>query len=120
MLGEDRLVADAEVGVRQHRQDLVGAGAANDAVGVQPVARRDRSPQQSCRSIGIALQCAGDILERGDRLGAWPQRRFVGRQLYRLDPGGKLALARNVSVDFQNARLGPGNGGSHEGVVRIA
>ena len=45
VLGEDRLIADAEVGVRQHRQDLVGAGAANDAVGVQPVAGRDRSPQ---------------------------------------------------------------------------
>ena len=40
----DRLVARAEIGARQQVDQVVGAGAADDAVGVEPEARR-RSPR---------------------------------------------------------------------------
>ena len=44
MLGVDRLVAVDEIGLRQQMQEIVGAGAADDAVGVEAEGAADGFP----------------------------------------------------------------------------
>ena len=45
--GADRLVAMAEIGVREQVEDFVGAGAADDAVGIKPEGAADRFAQHA-------------------------------------------------------------------------
>ncbi len=49
VLGEDRLVAGAEIGLREQAEKLVGAVAADDVGRVEPVRRADR-----LRASGVA------------------------------------------------------------------
>ena len=57
--GRDRLVAVAEIGVRQQIEDLVGAGAADDAVGIEPEGAADRLAQHPRGAFRIVLQMRG-------------------------------------------------------------
>ncbi len=114
VLGENRLVALAEIGVRQHGQQLVGAGPADDARRVEAVVGRNGIAQRRGIAVGVALQGAGALAEGGNRLRARPERRLVGRQLDRLHARRKGAFAGNIRIDIENARPGRGNGSGHE------
>ena len=46
----------AEIGVRQQVEDFVGAGAANDAVGIEPEGAADRLAQHARGAFRIVLQ----------------------------------------------------------------
>ena len=48
--GVDRLVAVGEVGARQQIEQIVGAGAADDAVGIEPIHAPDRLAQRAATS----------------------------------------------------------------------
>ncbi len=60
--GADRLVAVAEIGMRQQIEDFVGSGAADDAVGIEPEGAADRLAQHPRRPFRIVLQMAGGRL----------------------------------------------------------
>ncbi len=101
--GVDRLVAVGEIGARQQVEEVVGAGAAHDARGIEAEGAADRLAQFRRRAVGIVLEMAGDALIGLDRLRARPQRRLVGGQL--VDPGdaGRAALAGNIGLDREHA-----------------
>ena len=56
MRGVDRLVARAEIGAGQQVQQLVGAGAADDAGRIEAVELGDRLAQGSGRAIGVTRE----------------------------------------------------------------
>ena len=65
--GVDRLVAIAEEGARDQVEQVVGAGAADDAVGVESEHAPNRLAQGRSRAVRIILQVLGDRLVRGNR-----------------------------------------------------
>ena len=60
VLGVDRLVAIGEIGARQQIEQIVGAGAANDARGIETEDFADRLPQRGGRAVRIIFQMFGD------------------------------------------------------------
>ena len=52
VLRVDRLVAGRDIGLGEQGQELVGAGAADDAVGVEPVGGGDRLAQRRAEPSG--------------------------------------------------------------------
>ena len=72
MRGVDRLVAVGEIGARQQIEQIVRAGAADDAVGVEPVGASDRFAQLGRRAVGIILEVLAGRAIGGDRLGLGP------------------------------------------------
>ena len=56
VLGLDHLVAGAEIGAAEHEKDFVRARAADDARGIEPVARADRFAQRGGGAFGIDVQ----------------------------------------------------------------
>ena len=56
MLGVDGLVARANVSVREQIDQLVGAAAADDSVGIEPVFPGDRIAQFGGRPVWVAVQ----------------------------------------------------------------
>ena len=66
--GGDRLVAMAEIGVREQIEDFVGAGAADDAVGVEPEGTADRLAQDPRGAFRIILQMRRHVLVGRDCL----------------------------------------------------
>ena len=82
--GGDRLVAMAEIGVRQQIEDFVRAGAADDAVGVEPEGAADRLAQHPRGAFRIVLQMRRRLLVDFHRLRRRPERGLVGRQLEHL------------------------------------
>ncbi len=56
MRGVNCLIAVAKVGVGKEVQELVGARAANNAIGVESKGAPDRLPQGGRRAVGIVLQ----------------------------------------------------------------
>ena len=109
--GADGLVAVAEIGMRQQIEDFVGAGAADDAVGIEPEGAADRLAQHARRTFRIILQMISRFLVDRDRLRRRSEWRFVGRQLEHL--AARLrhrALARRVGRNLENAGIRHGAG----------
>ena len=67
MRGVDRLVAVDQIGVRKQMQQIVGAGAADDAIGIEPERAPDRLAQIDCRAVRIVLKVVGGGLIGRDR-----------------------------------------------------
>ena len=69
--GVDRLVTVAEIGVGDEVQQIVRAGAADDAAGIEPEGVSDRFAQRGRGAVGIILQVIGDRAIGGDWLSDW-------------------------------------------------
>ena len=109
--GRNRLVALAEIDVRQQIEKFVGTRAADDAVGVEPEGAPDRLAQNPRRAFRIVLQMRGDALVGFDRLRRGAERRLVGRQLEHLAAGFRLrAFAGRVGRNIENAGIRHGSG----------
>ena len=109
--GGDRLVALAEIGVRQQVEDFIRAGAADDAVGVEAEGAADRLAQHPRGAFRIVLQMRRDVLVNGHGLRRRPERRLVGRQLEHL--AARLrhrGLARRVGRNIEDAGIRHGAG----------
>ena len=77
MGGVDGLVAIVQIGVSNEVQELIGAGAADNAIRIEPKGTADRFTQRGGIAIGVVLQVLADGVIGGDRLGARPERRFI-------------------------------------------
>ena len=77
MFAEQNLVAGTGIGTGQQAQGFVGAGAAYDAGGVEPVARADCGAKVRRAAIGIAMQLAGQGLIGCDGFRARSQGAFI-------------------------------------------
>ncbi|QTK81316.1 Hypothetical protein AT6N2_L0385 [Agrobacterium tumefaciens] len=104
VLGDDRLIARAQIDVAQQAKQFVRTIAAHDIRDVETMdignclTQRDRLP------VRINFQMARGRPESFDRLRARPKRRFVGRELINLRNAVHMFLAGNISGDIQNTR----------------
>jgi len=106
----DDLVAGAGIGARDQMQDLVRAGAVDDARRIEVVMRRQCLAQRGRAGVGITFQRPVGGIERGLRCGAGAERVFVRRQLdHRAAIVGRRATGR-VRRDPQNPGLRRGCG----------
>ena len=71
MGGVDRLVAVGEIGARDQVEQVVGARAADDAVGVEPEGAADRLAQRGRGAVGVVLQVLGDGAGRPRSPSGW-------------------------------------------------
>ena len=109
--GADRLVAAAQIGVRQQIENLVGPGTADDAIGIEPEGAADRLPQHARSALRIVLQMRGRLLVGLDCLRRRAERRLVGRQLEHLAAWLRhRALAGRVRRNIENAGIRHGSG----------
>ena len=94
VLGEDRLVARRQIGLRQQAEDLVGAVRADDVGRVQPMRLGDRLAQPASPSRPDKTPASpASLAHRLDRLGRGAERVLVGRQLVTLaTPAGAALL----------------------------
>ena len=109
--GRDRLVAAAQIGVRQQVEDFVGAGAADDPIRVEPEGAADRLAQHARGAFRIVLQMRRGVAVDRHGLRRGPERRLVGRQLEHL--AARLrhrALAGRVGRNIENAGIRHGSG----------
>ena len=109
--GGDRLVAMAEIGVREQIEDFVRTGAADDAVGIEPEGAADRLAQHARSAFRIVLEVVGGRLVGGNGLRRGAERRLIGRQLEHL--AARLrhrALAGRVGRNIENAGIRHGAG----------
>ena len=111
--GVDRLVAVDEIGMRQQVQQIVGTGAADDAVGIEPERPPDRLAQFARRAVGVVLEMIGARLIGRDRARARPERRLVRRQLEHFGHARRAALAGHIGLDIEHAGPGLGTHRSH-------
>src|SRR6202043_3092925 len=89
----------------------VGAGAADDAVGIEPEGAADRLAQHARGALRIVLQMRSPLLVDLNRLRRRPKRGLVGRQLEHL--AARLrhrALAGRVGRNIENAGVRHGAG----------
>ena len=103
--GVNRLVARAEIGVRQIVQDFIGARAANDAVGIEAIGAPDGFAQRARGAFRIVFEMIGRGLVRGNRLRRRTERRLVGGELEHAAAQARAALARRVGCNIENALL---------------
>ena len=99
-------VTGAGIAPQQQRNQFVGAGAANDPRGIDPVAAPERLPQLLSISVRIAVDLAGEGPVGGDCLAARPERALVRGEPNRVLDPGHLRFAANIGADVENARAG--------------
>jgi hypothetical protein len=104
VVGHDRFVARAEIGVGEQVQQFVGAGAADDAIRIEAEALADRLTQNARRAFRVVLKMRRAVLVRGDRLRRRAEWGLVGGQLVDFGNAGSLALARGIGGNIENAR----------------
>ena len=95
-----------EIGVGEQIEDLVRAGAADDAVGIEPEGAADRLAQHARGAFRIVLEMVDRVLVGLLRLGRGPERRLVGRELEHL--AARLrhrALAGRVGRNVEDAGI---------------
>ncbi len=97
--GMDRLVAVGEIGASEQVEQVVGAGAAHDAVGIEPEGAADGLTQRGGGALRVILQMIGDRMIGRDRLRTGAERRFVGGEFIDLRRAPRFALAGHVGVD---------------------
>ncbi len=102
VLGEDRFVAGAEIGLGEQVQQFVGARAADDPVGVEPVGGRDCLAQRRRGAVRIACEFPGARLERLNGFGTRPEWGFIGRQDDRIGITLGLVAAGDIGLDIHN------------------
>ena len=114
MAAVEHLVAGAGIGPQQQRDQLVRAGAADDASGIE----RMSPPERCTELLGIALWVAVDLARQravgGQRLGAGPERALVRGETDRALDAGDLRLAADIGRDVEDAGAGRQRGfGDH-------
>jgi len=72
--GVDGLIAGAQIGMGDELQQFVRARAADDVLGIEPVACGDRLAQVVAAAVGIKVEVRGDGAEGRDGPGAGAQR----------------------------------------------
>ena len=82
---DDALVARADEGMGQQRQDVVRSAAAHDPRRIEPVAVRDGGAQPRGRAVRVEIEAARRGPKGLDGLGGGAERRLVGGQLEGLD-----------------------------------
>ncbi len=107
MLRVNSLVAVGEVGARKQVEQIVGAGAADNAVRIEPERGADCFAQGCRRAVRIILKVLAGRAVGRDCIRARPQRCFVGGELEHLGDARRGALARNVrgNVEHSGSRL---------------
>src|SRR6185312_10738686 len=99
----DDLVAGPGIGARQEADELVGAGAADDARRIEPVAPGDRLAQRHRPAIGIAV----DLLRLGaiglDGARARTERALVRGEADDARHALDLGLAADIGSDVEDA-----------------
>src|SRR5262249_57075319 len=80
-----------------------GAGAANDAVGIEPKGAADGLTQRGRVAVGVVLKALADRVIGGYRPWARPERSFVRRQLEHTGDAGRRAPARDIRIDREHA-----------------
>ena len=110
MFGVDALVARADIGVGEQRQDLVRARAADDPVGIEAVARRDRLAQRVADAVRDRARDGRPAAIGLDRLRRRAERRLVRGQLVDLGHARRRALAGHIGVDVKTPGAGLGTG----------
>jgi hypothetical protein len=98
------VVAISQVGAREQIEDIVGARAANNAIGIEPECAADRLAQVGRGAIRIILQMPADRRIGFDRAWARPQRRLVGGEFVNLVDARRAALARHIGLDVEHTR----------------
>ncbi len=101
--GVDRLVAVGQIGVGDEIEQIVGAGAADDAVGIEPESAPDRLAQLGRGAVRIVLEMLGERAIGGDRLRARAERRLVRGKLDHARDAGRRAPARHIGIDGEHA-----------------
>jgi hypothetical protein len=101
--GVDRLVAVGQIGVGDQIEQIVGAGAADDAVGVEPESAPDRLAQLGRGAVRVILEMLGERPIGGDRLRARAERRLVRGKLDHARHAGRGASARHIGIDGEHA-----------------
>src|ERR1700728_3852466 len=94
-------------------QQIVGARAADDAVGIEPEGAPDRLAQVARRAVRIVLQMIGPGPIGGNGARARSERRLVRRQLEYLGDPRRFALAGHIGLDIEHAGPRLGTHGSH-------
>src|SRR6202030_1477961 len=95
------------IGALQQRDQLVRAGAADDARRVEPMMPPERLAQPGGAAIRVAVDLAGEGLVRGDRLRAGAERAFVRGEPDRPRHAFGVRLAADVRRNVEDARSGP-------------
>lgn len=75
---ENSLVARPDISMRQQVENVVRARAADDTIGVEPVARADGLAQLARRAFWIGRQLPRKRVKRLDRARRGAERRLVG------------------------------------------
>ena len=88
----EHLVARPGIGAQQQADQFVRAGAADDAVRVEPVMAAERGAQFRRAAVGIAVDLLGQRAIGGDRPWGW------GRARFRSTPGGSAARFQEPSL----------------------
>ena len=103
VLGVDRLVAGADIGVGDQVQDLVRAGAADDPVRVQAIGAADRGAKRRRRAVGVEGERAGGGTIGLDRRRARSERRLVRRELVEPGAARRGGAAGHIGGDIEDA-----------------
>ena len=109
-LAARRLAIRPGIGAQQQPDQLVGTGAAHDPVRIEPVMAAERAAQFGRAAVGIAVDLSGQRPIGGDRLGAGPERTFIGRQADRPLGPGSGRVAADIGGDVEDARPGDRGG----------
>ena len=103
----EHLVAGPGIGAHQQLDQLVGAGAADHALGIEVEAGADRLAQRPGTAVRVTVHDRDRRAQGRDRPGARPERRLVGRELDDIRHALDLGLAADVGLDLQNAGARP-------------
>ena len=118
-LALDDVVAGFEEGLVQQLEDLVGAAAEDQPLGLQAILFGDGGPQDRGAAVGIHVQQVDGAGEGRLGVRAAAQDVLVGRQLQRMFDTLDLGLAGHIAGDVEDAglRRGPlGLGAVEDGV----
>ena len=84
---------------------LVRAGAADDALRVDPVTAAERLAQVDRAAVGIAVQLGSGVAVGGDGARARPERALVGGEADHARDAGDLGFAADIRRNVEDARL---------------
>ena len=116
MLAEQHLVAGPQIGVRQHRQQLVGAVAADDAGRVEAIGLADGLAQDLGAAFGIKSRSCDGLGEAPRPPWGWgPAALSLEESLNTCSTPAHAGAAADIGRDFENAGLGRGLHGSSMG-----
>ena len=106
MLGVDRLVARAEMGLGEHMEQLVGTVSADDVRRVQPVKSAKGLAKRGMGAIRIAVEPMSRLAVCLHRMRRRPERRLIRGQFDNRPRARKLGASRNIGVDGKHAGTG--------------